>query len=181
MSLLLRRQLRVERVDTRVARRAIANLVARQSEKAEGHNASAAPGSHEAPPRAHLLVSRGGTVLDKITLTQRTLLGRSEHNDVCLPSPYLSRHHAAIVGTPEGYYVVDLHSASGLALNGLRVERAVLRDRDVLTVGPFKIKVQIPEWGPRAAPLPENASLGDTAQLPPPATPDAPAAVRRVK
>lgn len=177
MSLLLRRQLRVERVDTRVARRAIANLVARQSEKAEGHDASAAPGSHEAPPRAYLLVSRGGTVLDEITLTQRTLLGRSEHNDVCLPSPYLSRHHAAIVGTPEGYYVVDLHSANGLALNGQRVERAVLCDRDVLTVGPFKIKVQIPEWGPRAAPLPEDESLGDTALLPP-ATP---AAVRRVK
>ena len=49
-----------------------------------------------------------------MTLGQRTLLGRSEHNDVCLPSPYLSRHHAAIVGTPEGYYIVDLNSVNGL-------------------------------------------------------------------
>jgi type II secretory pathway predicted ATPase ExeA len=181
MSLLLLRQLRVERVDARVARRAIANLAARQSAKVGAHDAPAALDSRETTPPACLLVSRGGTTLDRITLTQRTLLGRSEHNDVCLPSPYLSRHHAAIVGTPDGYYVVDLNSVNGLALNGRRVERAVLSDQDVLTVGPFKIKVQIPEWVPRVEPLPEEASLVDTAMLPPPATPDTPSAVRRVK
>ncbi len=63
-----------------------------------------------------------------------------------LPSPYLSRHHAVIVGTPEGYYLVDLNSVNGVLLNGRRIERTVLCDEDVLTVGPFRLKVQVPEW-----------------------------------
>jgi type II secretory pathway predicted ATPase ExeA len=177
MALLLLRQLRVDRVDARVARQAIANLAARQTAKVEDLDEPAGP--RDDPPRALLLVSRGGKTLGRIPLAQRTLLGRSEHNDVCLPSPYLSRHHAAIVGTPEGYYVVDLNSANGLALNGKRVERAVLADQDVLTVGPFRVKVRIPEWVPDSDPLPADASLVDTALLP--STPGTPSAVRRVK
>jgi pSer/pThr/pTyr-binding forkhead associated (FHA) protein len=126
------------------------------------------------------LVSRGGQILTRVTLGQRTLLGRSEHNDVCLPSPYLSRHHAVIVGTPEGYYVVDLNSVNGLALNGRLVERAVLYDQDVITIGPFRMKVQIAEWLTPGNPLPEAESLIDTAVMPAPSA-HTPASVRRVK
>jgi type II secretory pathway predicted ATPase ExeA len=179
MSLLLRRQMRLARVDARIARRAVANLAARQAAKVDAGGETAS--KRETQPGGCLLVSRDGKVLDRVTLSERTLLGRSEHNDVCLPSPYLSRHHAAIVGTPEGYYIVDLNSANGLTLNGRRVERAVLNDQDVLTAGPFKIKVQMAGWIPDGAPLPEDASLADTALLPPSATPSAPSAVRRVK
>jgi type II secretory pathway predicted ATPase ExeA len=180
MSLLLRRQMRTPRVDARLARRAITSLAARQAAKGL-HVGEIAGSKSETLPGVCLLVSRDGKVLDEVTLTQRTLLGRSEHNDVCLPSPYLSRHHAAIVGTPEGYYIVDLNSANGLALNGRRVERAVLNDQDVLTMGPFKIKVQMSEWVPDGDPLPEDTSLADTAMLPPAATPGAHSRVRRVK
>jgi pSer/pThr/pTyr-binding forkhead associated (FHA) protein len=87
---------------------------------------------------------------------------------VCLPSPYLSRHHAVIVGTPEGYYLVDLNSVNGVLLNGRRVERMVLCDDDVLAIGPFRLKVQIPEWLAHGSPFPEAESLADTAVMPPP-------------
>ena len=118
------------------------------------------------PPQGYLLISRSGKVLTRVTLGQRTLIGRSEHNDVCLPSPYLSRHHAVIVGTPEGYYVVDLNSVNGLSLNGRTIERAVLCDQDLLVVGPFRLKVQIPEWLAHGNPFPEAESLADTAVMP---------------
>jgi hypothetical protein len=180
MSLLLLRQLRLDRVDARVVRRALANLGARHTATLDGPD-SAADRDSGGPPPAYLLVSRNGKVLDKVTLGLRTLLGRSEHNDVCLPSPYLSRHHAAIVGTPDGYYVVDLNSVNGLTLNGGLVERAALCDQDLLTIGPFKIKVQIPEWVARGDPLPEANSLVDTAMMPPPEQPGAPSTVRRIK
>ena len=164
ISLLVMRQLRLERVDARVVRQAVATLAARQGEKLEVER-----GPEElppdAPPQANLLVSRDGKVLSKVTLGQRTLVGRSEHNDVCLPNPYLSRHHAVIVGTPEGYYLVDLNSANGVALNGQRVERAVLCDQDVLTIGPFRLKIQILESLARGSPLPEAQSLAETAVM----------------
>jgi hypothetical protein len=168
MSLLLLRQLSLERVDARVARQAVATLATRQAAKLEPtQETEAEPQGVNVPPQGYLLISRGGKVLTRITLGQRTLIGRSEHNDVCLPSPYLTRHHAVIVGTPEGYYVVDLNSVNGIQVNGRAVERAVLCDQDLVAVGPFRLKVQIPEWLAQGSPLPESESLADTAVMPP--------------
>jgi hypothetical protein len=156
MSLLLLRQLDVERVDTSVAQQAIARLVAHPGARLEGSDAGNGDQPHDVPPQGYLLISRGGKVLSRVTLGQRTLLGRSEHNDVCLPSPYLSRHHAAIVGTPEGYYVVDLNSVNGLLFNSRKVERAILCDQDIMTIGPFRMKVQIPDWLAHVNPFPAD-------------------------
>jgi len=129
-------------------------------------------------PAARLpLITRDGKVLSRVSLGQRTLLGRSEHNDLCLPSPYLSRHHAVIVGTPEGYYVVDLNSVNGVHLNGNPITRAILCDQDILSVGPFRLKVQIPEWLAHDNPLPAAESLVDTAVMPP----QTPSTMRRIK
>jgi pSer/pThr/pTyr-binding forkhead associated (FHA) protein len=166
MALLLLRQLSLERVDARVVRQAVATLSARQGAKLE-LPASPQEARIDAPPQGHLLISRGGKVLSRIALGQRTLIGRSEHNDVCLSSPYLSRHHAVIVGTPEGYYLIDLNSVNGVALNGKRIERTVLCDQDVLAIGPFRLKVQIPEWLAHGNPFPAAESLADTAVIPP--------------
>lgn len=164
MALLLARQLRLERIDARLMRQAVATLAARQSAKLERR--SNGERRLNAPPQGHLLISRGGKLIRRVALGQRALIGRSEHNDVCLPSPYLSRHHAVIVGTPDGYYVMDLNSINGLKLNGKRVERAVLCDQDLLAIGPFRLKVQIPEWLADGNPLPESDSLADTAIMP---------------
>jgi general secretion pathway protein A len=180
MSLLLLRQLSLERVDARVARQAIATLVARQSAKLEPAASGDGEPRLDVPPQGYLVISRGGKILTRVTLGQRTLIGRSEHNDICLPSPYLSRHHSVIVGTPEGYYVVDLNSVNGLSLNGRLIQRAVLGDQDMLVIGPFRLKVQIPEWLPHGNPLPESESLADTAVMPP-QQPETPANIRRVK
>jgi type II secretory pathway predicted ATPase ExeA len=167
MALLLLRQLRLERVDARVVRQAAAALAARHGAKLEHDDTR----DREAPPvslpQGHLLISRGGKVLAKAPLGSRTLVGRSEHNDICLSSPYLSKHHAVIVGTPEGYYLVDLNSVNGVALNGKLIERAVLCDQDMLAIGPFRLKVQIPELFAHGNPFPEDESLADTAVMPP--------------
>jgi hypothetical protein len=179
MSLLLLRQLALERVDARVVRQAVATLAARQGAKLEAGPPRSADPHHRAPPKGFILVSRDGKVVARVALGQRTLVGRSEHNDVCLPSPYLSRHHAVIVGTPEGYYLVDLNSANGVLLNGRRVERAVLCDEDVLVIGPFRLKVQVPESLTDGSPLPEEHSLTDTAVMPQQIEPNP--AIRRVK
>jgi energy-coupling factor transporter ATP-binding protein EcfA2 len=179
MSLLLLRQLNLDRVDARVVRQAVAALAARQGAKLEADSAAETQDLLDSPPQGHLLITKTGKLIARTSLGQRTLLGRSEHNDICLPSPYLSRHHAVIVGTPEGYYLVDLNSVNGIVLNGQRVERAVLCDQDVLSIGPFRLKVQIPDLLARESPLPEAESLADTAVMPP--QPDEGSAVWRVK
>jgi type II secretory pathway predicted ATPase ExeA len=166
MSLLLLRQLALERVDARVVRQAMAALAARQGAKLEAELPRAAGSHRRAAPQGYVLVSRGGKVVARAALGERTLLGRSEHNDICLPSPYLSRHHAVVVGTPEGYYLVDLNSTNGVLLNGRKIERAVLCDEDVLVMGPFRLKLQVSESVAEGSPLPEEQSLTDTAVMP---------------
>jgi pSer/pThr/pTyr-binding forkhead associated (FHA) protein/type II secretory pathway predicted ATPase ExeA len=166
MSLLLLRQLSLDRADARVVRQAVATLAARQAAKLEPDRPSESEQQLDAPPQGYLLVSRGGKTMTRIPLGQRTLVGRSEHNDVCLPSPYLSRHHAVIVGTPEGYYLVDLNSINGVLLNGRRIERTVLCDEDVLTMGPFRLKVQVPDGLAQDTPFPEAETVADTAVMP---------------
>jgi hypothetical protein len=167
MSLLLLRQLTLDRVDARVVRQAVATLAARQGAKLESDKPRNGDLKPDAPPQGYLLVSRGGKVISRVALGQRTLIGRSEHNDVCLPSPYLSLHHAVIVGTPQGYYLVDLNSVNGVLLNGRKIERVALCDEDILGIGPFRLKVQVPELLTQGSPFPE-ASLAETAVMPPP-------------
>lgn len=166
MSLLLLRQMNMERADARVVRQAMATLETRQAARVESDRSSEAEQAPPAPAQGYVLISRGGKVLSRVTLGERTLIGRSEHNDVCLPSPYLSRHHAVIVGTPEGYYLVDLNSVNGILLNGRRIDRTVLCDEDVLAMGPFRLKVQAPEWIAQGSPFPADDSLTDTAVMP---------------
>jgi pSer/pThr/pTyr-binding forkhead associated (FHA) protein len=156
----------LERADARVVRQAVAALVARHSAKLEADRLPNAEQRLDAPPQGHIVVSRNGKIVTRIALGQRTLIGRSEHNDICLPSPYLSRHHAVVVGTPEGYYLVDLNSVNGVLLNGQRVERAVLCDEDVLGMGPFRLKVQAPESLTQGSPFPDQGSLTETAVMP---------------
>src|SRR5262245_56778836 len=168
MSLLLLRQLALERADARVVRQAVTTLLARQSAKLETDRPRGPEQPLDAPPYGHVVVSRGGKVISRVALRQRTLIGRSEHNDVCLPSPYLSRHHAVIVGTPQGYYLVDLNSVNGVLLHGRRIERTVLCDEDVLGIGPFRLKMQVPESLTQGSPLPAEASLNETAVMPQP-------------
>jgi pSer/pThr/pTyr-binding forkhead associated (FHA) protein len=83
---------------------------------------------------------------------------------LCLPSPYLSRHHAVIVGTPDGYYIVDLNSVNGLLLNGALVRRAILRPGDVLGLGPFRLKIEL-SASAQSDPIPAGA-IDDTFVMP---------------
>jgi len=123
-------------------------------------------GRPAALPAGSLIATRDGEVLTKHPLGPRLLIGRSEHNDVCLPSAYLSRHHAVIVGTTDGYYVADLNSVNGLLINGKWVHRAILHDGDLMSMGPFRLKIELAP-SQSGNPLPPSSSLDDTVIMPP--------------
>ncbi|HEU4620339.1 MAG TPA: FHA domain-containing protein [Gammaproteobacteria bacterium] len=174
MAMLIGKELGVARIDAQTVRHALRALSERHAERVSGDG-----GQEASMPEAQLVVSRDGHELRRIRLGSRTMIGRSEHNDVALPSPFLSRHHATIVGTPAGYYVVDLNSANGLEINGRRATRAVLADLDVITIGPYRLKMRMSGTPALGDPLPPPGSLETTGQMPKP-PPPAPA-IRRIK
>ncbi len=110
----------------------------------------------------HILLSREGELIREVPLTERLLIGRSEHNDLQLKDTAISRHHALLVGTPAGHYVIDLNSANGLAVNSHSQHHSALAHGDVIGIGPYRLKVHLTKTVVHDNPLPDNQSLADT-------------------
>jgi sigma-B regulation protein RsbU (phosphoserine phosphatase) len=62
-------------------------------------------------------------------------IGRSPGQDVVLPDPCVSRQHAIIVKEGADFTIVDQKSSYGTFVNGVRLERSVLHDGDLLQLG----------------------------------------------
>ena len=64
-----------------------------------------------------------------------TVVGRNQFCDVVLRSQTVSRQHARILRSPEGYYLEDLTSLNGTYVNRRRVEgRTQLKDQDLIDI-----------------------------------------------
>ncbi|HKD12581.1 MAG TPA: FHA domain-containing protein [Thermoanaerobaculia bacterium] len=68
-----------------------------------------------------------------------TSIGRSPKNQISLPFAEVSRHHANVVFTADGYRIVDLNSGNGILVNGRRVTDWLLNDGDVIQIGMEKL------------------------------------------
>ncbi len=69
--------------------------------------------------------------LDRAT----TSIGRSPGQDLVLPDPGVSRHHSVIEKDGADFVIVDQKSSYGTYVNGIRVDRATLKDGDLLQFG----------------------------------------------
>lgn len=75
-------------------------------------------------------------------------IGRAEGNAVWTPQDRIvSAQHAKIVRLTDAFVLIDLESTNGTYLNGRRIERTPLRDRDLVGLGPGgpQIRVEILE------------------------------------
>jgi pSer/pThr/pTyr-binding forkhead associated (FHA) protein len=90
--------------------------------------------------------------------------GREAGSDIVVPNKDVSRHHAEILATPQGYVVVD-SSTNGTFVNGERIEgQRVLARADVIRVGDHDFRFYA-DLAPAPAPV----------APPPPPPPPAPA------
>lgn len=94
------------------------------------------------PPRvehrraAHVLALIQGGNNERFLLEGAELiLGRGEDADLKVASTELSRRHLLFRARDDEYLCEDLDSKNGVYLNGVRIHRALLRDRDELQMG----------------------------------------------
>lgn len=107
--------------------------------------------SAEAPiAPSSAVAARGATAHGVSTLTvgehdvvlggQRVVIGRLQDCDICLSDANVSRRHAEIVRTGEGWSVHDLDSTNGTTLNGKPLsDTTELRDGDTLDIGATRL------------------------------------------
>jgi len=67
------------------------------------------------------------------------LIGRKGDADVVLNNQHVSRHHAKLVKTADGYFLQDLGSTHGTFVNETRVEQHALRHGDKISLGKDRI------------------------------------------
>ena len=89
---------------------------------------------------AVLIVRSGPQAGTRFALTgDVTRLGRHPESEIMLDDITVSRRHASVERTPEGYVVSDAGSLNGTYVNQERIDRAVLHHGDELQVGKFRL------------------------------------------
>ena len=63
-------------------------------------------------------------------------IGRKADNDLVVDDLAVARYHAELrMSRPGHYELIDLASHNGTFVNGTRIDRAVLAEGDIVTVG----------------------------------------------
>lgn len=96
----------------------------------------------EKPQKPPLLcVTLDGVIQQEVIMENaRVLVGRSEHNDISLPSKFASRHHALFVRSGDATFLMDLNSTNGVFVNSQKVTNHFLVHDDVVSIGNYRIK-----------------------------------------
>ncbi len=67
-------------------------------------------------------------------------IGRVSTNELVVDDRSISRTHARVFPTPEGFVIEDLASTNGLLINEIATTRKVLRDGDIIKLGRTVLK-----------------------------------------
>lgn len=103
-------------------------------EGAGGFAASPEPAADEAPAPSRL----GQLTAVHRIASRETRIGRSPDNDLVIDDLMVSRYHALIRELPSGEDELrDLGSSNGTFVNGRGIDRQVLRDGDVVSIGGY--------------------------------------------
>lgn len=84
-------------------------------------------------------ISSDGRVLDFPVRKDEVTIGRSRENDLVLLDHTVSRQHAQISKTQEGYLLTDLGSFNGTKVNGESIQSTLLKNRDKIRIGITKL------------------------------------------
>lgn len=114
---------------------------------------------------AKLVVKFDERVLGEYPVDSEATIGRLPDNTVVIENPAVSSYHARIFLEGDDYVIEDLRSKNGTYVNERNVERAALRNRDVVLIGKHRLvfdTTATAEPIPAPRPLP---TLGKTSYL----------------
>jgi len=104
-----------------------------------------APGAAAASGAGPRLVVLSGAEAGRAyALSKESLsLGRDAGNDVVISwDPAVSRRHAVVSAHDGGFVIADQGSSNGTFVNGMRIDKSVLRPGDVVTVGQTQLRFE---------------------------------------
>ena len=107
---------------------------------AAGDNEAAEEFGETVVPPGKLLIKRSGQPVEEFALEQSSIVvGRDRLCDICISGLKASRFHALFSLTEEGVVVADLASTNGTTVNDKPVDRHILDDKDIVSLGNTQI------------------------------------------
>ena len=101
-------------------------------------------------PVAGLVINDGSPQTREYRLATMNYIGRSEESQICIPKPGVSRKHALIIASADGFTIRDLGSQNGTFVNGKRVADHALKSGDTIVIADTKLTFRTP-WPPHGA------------------------------
>ncbi len=89
-----------------------------------------------------LVVTKEGETLRSQSLEKDISIGRADGNVIRLEDRAVSRKHAVVRKTPEGIQIEKQSDFAPIRLNGVECTRALLKDGDVVEIGPFRMRLE---------------------------------------
>ncbi len=87
-----------------------------------------------------IIVKLGDNVVHKYFLYKDVVtIGRAPDNEISIENLAVSRRHIVIRCVEGRYYVEDNNSANGSYVNGVKVSKTEIQDKDIITVGKHKL------------------------------------------
>jgi hypothetical protein len=92
---------------------------------------------------AKIILTVDGAVLKELPLGKKRIsIGRRATNDLVINHVAVSAEHAALIAQGQDYVLEDLNSTNGTLVNGRVIDKAVLRDNDIIDIAPYQIKFE---------------------------------------
>ncbi|MCL1894317.1 MAG: FHA domain-containing protein [Holophagaceae bacterium] len=88
---------------------------------------------------AKLLIHENSGTREFEIVDEEIRIGRELDNNLRISDPSVSRYHATLRRTQEGYQIQDQPSLNGIKLNGTKVKEAILEDGDKFVLGQVEI------------------------------------------
>lgn len=100
---------------------------------------------------AKLVISQDGVVIREVALDRDHIsLGRRPYNHIVINNSAVSGDHAIFQYVDGNFYVEDMNSTNGTAVNGIKVKRQVLHHGDTVAVARYRLQFSDPPDEPPA-------------------------------
>ncbi len=90
-----------------------------------------------------ITVSLDGVDTAEYELTERLyVIGRTDLADIVIKDIYASKTHAMLQVYSNAVVMIDLNSTNGTTVNSIVVQKTILRDKDIISLGRYRIKIE---------------------------------------
>jgi len=90
-----------------------------------------------------ITVSLDGIDTAEYELSERLyVIGRTDLADIVIKDSYASKMHAMLQVYSNAVVLVDLNSTNGTTVNSVVVQKTILRDKDIISLGRYRIKIE---------------------------------------